>query len=68
MPSTVQQLLLLVWGRLLTSPLGVFSVWMNIVRNAPAMACGWDLGFNFNESTRNLLRVLKAVRVVHAFC
>lgn len=67
-PSTVQQLILVVRGRLLTSAFGVFSVWMKIVRTAPARACGWSLGFDFNESTRNLIRVLEAVRVVDVVC
>lgn len=63
-PSIIQQLILVVWGRLLTSAFGVFSVWMNIVRTAPAGVCGCNSGFNFDKPTRSLTRVLEAVRVV----
>lgn len=49
MPLTVQQLILVVWGPLLTSAFGVFSVWINIVLTAPAKAYGWTSSFDFNE-------------------
>ena len=54
MPSKVQQLIVVVWDRLLTSAFGVFSVWMNIVRTAPARACDWNFGLSFDESIRGL--------------
>lgn len=68
MPSKVQQLILVVWDRLLTSAFGVFSVWMNIVRTAPARACDWNLGLRFDESIRGLTCVLEAVRVADMVC
>ena len=60
----VQQLILVVRGRLLTSTFGVFSVWMNIVRIVPARACRWTAGFRINKSSR----VLEAVRVIDLEC
>lgn len=67
-PLMVQQLILVVLGCLLTSGFGVVSVWINIVRTAPAMAYVRQLGFNLNESTRGLIIVLEAVRVMDVVC
>ena len=68
MPSTVQQLILVVWGSLLTSAFGVFSVWMNIVLIAPAKAYGLGPSFESNDSTRGLTRVFEAVHGVDVVC
>ena len=62
----VQQLTVILWGRLLTSVFGVFSVWMKIERTAPVPACGWHLDSKLDESIRGLDDVLEMVRVVGA--
>ena len=62
----VQQLIVILWGRLLTSVLGVFSVWMKIERTAPVPACGWHFGSKLDESIRGLNDVPEVVRVVGA--
>ena len=60
----VQQLIVILWGRLLTSVFGVFSVWMKIERTAPVPACGWHLSSKLDEPIRGLDDVPKMVKVV----
>ncbi len=65
---TVQQLMLVVEGRLLTSAFGVFSVWIKIVRIAPATACGWNMGFSLPKAIRGLTLVLEIVKGIKVVC
>ena len=64
----VQQLTVILWGRLLTSVFGVFSVWIKIERTAPVLAYVWHLGSKLDESIRGLYDVLEMERVVGAIC
>ncbi len=68
MPLCVQQLMLVVEGRLLTSAFGVFSVWMKIVRTAPATPCGWNMGFSLPKAIRDLNPVLEVVKGIKVVC
>ena len=57
---------MILWGRLLTSGFGVFSVWMKIERTPPVPACGENLGSRVDEPIRGLNDVPKMVRVCGA--
>ena len=68
MPLMVQWLIVIVRGRLLTSAFGVLSVWMNIVRTAPAKACGWRLDCNLKVSIRGLAGESENVDGIREVC